>query len=327
MAANNTKMRTLCVMQILNERTDENHILNASDLCQILETEYDITADRRTIYNEVEILQSYGMDIVQIKGKRSGYYVASRLFELPELKLLVDTVQSAKFLTEKKSRELIHKLETLCSRFEAEQLSRQVVIISRPKAVSEVIYINVDHVHTAIYENRKLSFQYAEWTPQKEMRLKHDGAYYTVSPWALTWDDENYYMIAYDEQADKIKHYRVDKMKNLKVQESARTGEENYKNFNLAEFAKKTFGMFGGHDEEVVLIGENALAGVVLDRFGSDIWMRPLDEKHFKANVKVSVSGQFFGWVTGIGAGLQIQGPEAVKQEYQNYLKEILKNY
>ena len=327
MKTNNTKMRTLYVMQILNERTDEHHILNASELCQILENEYDISADRRTIYNEVEILQNFGMDIVQVKGKRSGYYVASHLFELPELKVLVDTVQSAKFLTEKKSRELIRKLETLCSKYEADQLSRQVVIINRPKAVSEVIYINVDHIHMAIYENHKLSFQYAEWTPKKELRLKHDGAYYEVSPWALIWDDENYYMVAYDGHADTMKHYRVDKMKNLQVQDAERIGEEYYKDLNLAEFAKKTFGMFGGHDEEVILTGENPLAGVVLDRFGSDIWMHPMDDGHFTARVKVSVSRQFFGWVTGIGNGLKIQGPDTVKIEYKKYLADILENY
>jgi predicted DNA-binding transcriptional regulator YafY len=179
----------------------------------------------------------------------------------------------------------------------------------------------------AIYQNKQLSFQYCEWTPKKELRLKHEGERYVVSPWALTWDHENYYLIAYDENADKIKHYRVDKMKNLIVQKEARNGEVNYQAFNLADFTKKTFSMFGGRDEEVTFIGKNNLAGVVLDRFGSDIWMRPLDEEHFKARVEVTVSSQFFGWLTGLGGLIKIEGPEHIKAEYQSYLQNILNQY
>lgn len=327
MATNDTKLRTLRVMQILLQRTDEHHILNSADIIRILRQEYNISADRRTIYTEIEILQNYGLDIIPVRGKTAGYYVASREFELPELKLMVDTVQSAKFITEKKSRELIRKLETLCSKYEADQLSRQVVIINRPKTVNETIYYNVDQIHMAIHKNRKLSFQYVEWTPKKEMRLKHDGAIYTVSPWALTWDDENYYLIAHDEKADIIKHYRVDKMQHLFVLEEERQGAGHFEKFNLAEYAKKTFGMFGGQDEEVTLLCKNELAGVVIDRFGSDIWMHPVDKEHFKARVKVAVSRPFFGWVTGIGPNMKIQGPEYVKDEYQDYLKKILSNY
>lgn len=327
MAVNDTKLRTLRVMQILHDRTDENHILNATDITNILENEFGMKTDRRTIYSEIDTLQTFGLDIIQKKGKTPGYYLADRQFELPELKLLVDTVQSAKFLTEKKSRELIRKLEHFCSRYEAEQLTRQVVIINRPKTNNETIYYNVDYIHTAIHENKKISFQYANWTPKKEMCLKRNGAYYVVSPWALTWDDENYYLVAYDEQSDMIKHYRVDKMQSMSVVEEARLGKECFENFNMADFAKKTFGMFGGHDTDVVLLCKNELAGVVLDRFGKDIWMMPADEHSFKVHVKVTVSRQFFGWLTGIGEEMQIVGPESVKEEYSEYLKKILNRY
>lgn len=327
MAINDTKLRTLRVMQILHERTDENHILNAAEIGQILEKEYDMKADRRTIYAEINILQAFGLDIIQKKGKNPGYYLVDRQFELPELKILVDTVQSSKFLTEKKSRELIRKLEKLCSKYEAEQLVRQVVIINRPKTHNETIYYNVDHIHTAIHQNHKISFQYANWTPKKEMCLKHGGALYVVSPWALIWDDENYYLVAYDEHANKIKHYRVDKMQSMTVLGETRQGKECFEDFNLADFTKKTFGMYGGQDEDVILLCKNELAGVVLDRFGTDIWMMPVDDAHFKARVKVTVSRQFFGWITGIGEDMKIQDPEHVKAEYKEYLKNVLSNY
>ncbi len=290
MAVQGQKLKTLYLMRILLERTDEDHILNASQLADILQQEYGMSVDRRTIYDEVHVLEEYGLDIVQLKGKSAGYYVASRDFELPELKLLVDAVQSAKFVTEKKSSELIAKLERLCSKYDADQLQRQVVIYNRPKTENETIYYNVDQIHNAIHRNRQISFKYAEWTVKKEFRLKKNGMDYHVSPWALTWDDENYYLVAYDEAADKIKHYRVDKMQHIIVSEQERLGKEKFGSFNLAAFAKKTFGMYGGQDEEVTLRCRNELAGVVLDRFGNKIWMRPDGENHFRARVTVTVS-------------------------------------
>ena len=327
MALMDQKLRTLYLMDILLERTDEAHLLNATQLCGILQKEYGISTDRHTIYAEVEVLEKYGLDVQQKKGKAPGYYIGARTFELPELKLLVDAVQSSKFITEKKSRELIKKLETLCCRSDAAALSQQVVIMNRPKTENETIYYNVDDIHTAIYANREITFQYAEWTVQKKLRLKKGGARYVVSPWALTWDDENYYLVAYDSQAGKIKHYRVDKMQRMQVLESERKGEEAFRGFDLAQFSKKTFGMYGGRDEEVTFLCAKELAGVMLDRFGTDIWMAPADENHFRARVLVAVSPQFFGWVTGIGKGLQIEGPDRVRQEYRAYVEEIMREY
>lgn len=321
------KLRTLCVMEILQARTDEEHILNASDLCRILKSEYGIHADRKTIYSEIDTLCRFGLDILQRKGKAPGYYVGSRNFELPELKLLVDAVQSAKFITEKKSEELIQKLEKLCSNSEAEQLQRQVFIYNRIKTGNETIYYNVDQIHTAIYRNRQIRFQYCEWNSRKELVFKKSGAFYQISPWALSWDDENYYLIGFDEAACLIKHYRVDKMQYLSISDAPRLGEEHFKNFDLASFAKKTFGMYGGYDEQVTLLCHNSLAGVVIDRFGQEVWMVPHDVEHFRAKVTVAVSRQFFGWVTGIGPCMEILGSEQVRREYEEYLEETLKVY
>ena len=206
-------------------------------------------------------------------------------------------------------------------------LSRYVFIVNRPKTENETVYYNVDYIHTAIYENKQIKFHYAEWTVKKELKFKKNGAFYVVSPWALTWDDENYYLVAYDAAAGIIKHYRVDKMRDTEIMEADRTGEESFKNFDLAAFAKKTFGMFGGVDAEVTLECRNELAGVVIDRFGHEVWMCPHGEDHFRARVPVAVSSQFFGWITGIGSGMRIVGPEDVRQQYKEYLQNVLQNY
>ncbi len=327
MASFDRKLRTLYLMEILLERTNDEHMLNATELCTILDQEYGISTDRKTIYTEMEILEKFGLDIQQKKGKNSGYYIGARDFELPELKLLVDAVQSSKFITEKKSKELIQKLEKLCCKTDAAILSKYVFIVNRPKTENETVYYNVDYIHNAIYENKEISFQYAEWTTKKEFKLKKEGAFYVVSPWALTWDDENYYLVAYDEVAGIIKHYRVDKMQRTKILKTDRKGEESFKNFDLASYAKKTFGMYGGIDAEVTLECKNELAGVVIDRFGHDVWLIPQGEDYFKIKVLVSVSPQFFGWITGIGPGMKIIGPKDVKNQYKEYLLNVLENY
>lgn len=327
MAVQIQKLKTLYLMQILLERTDEENLLNATELCNILDQEYGVAVDRRTIYSEIDTLDKFGLDVVQKKGKNPGYYIASRQFELPELKLLVDAVQSSRFITEKKSGELIKKLEKLCSRAEAKALSKQVSISNRPKTENETIYYNVDQIHSAIYKNRQVAFQYAEWTMQKELHYRKNGAVYVISPWALTWGNENYYLVAYDENLGQIRHYRVDRMRHMQIREEERVGKEAFQNFDLAEFAKKTFGMYGGRDAEVVLVCHKQLAEVVLDRFGQETWMIPVDEDHFKARVLVAVSRQFFGWVAGVGSQMKIAGPEDVRREYKEYLEEILLDY
>ena len=327
MPALHQKLRTLYLMDIMLQRTDDQHMLNASQLCKILEQEYSIPTDRRTIYTEMEILSAYGLDVQQKKGKNPGYYIGARDFELPELKLMVDAVQSSKFITEQKSKQLIRKLEKLCCRSDAEILAKQVFVVNRPKTENETIYYNVDDIHTAIFENKEITFQYAEWTVQKKLRLKKKGAMYVVSPWALTWDDENYYLVAYDDKAGIIKHYRVDKMLHMSVLDTERKGKECFDHFDLAAFAKKTFGMYGGVDTEVTLTCANYLAGVIIDRFGHDTWMVPIDQEYFRVRVLAAVSPQFFGWLTGIGAGMQIEGPENVREQYREYLQEIIEKY
>ena len=318
-------MALLYMMRELLQKTDEDHSMNASDLIAALAA-YDCEADRRTIYSNVEILQDFGIDVIK-KENGQGYYIGSRDFELPELKLLVDSVQSSKFITEKKSRELIAKLMQLTNEQKARQLNRSVFIRNRMKTGNEKVYYNVDTLHEAMNLNRQIRFKYGEWNAAKELVEKKGGTEYRVSPWALTWDDENYYLIAFDEAAGIIKHFRVDKMLKIGLTDEERVGRNSFEDFDLAAFSKKTFGMFGGPDANVVLRCKNGLAGVIIDRFGREISLVPEDGEHFHVHVTVAVSPQFFGWVTGIGPGIEIVSPADVREAYGAYLADILSKY
>ncbi|MDO5539514.1 MAG: WYL domain-containing protein [Eubacteriales bacterium] len=323
----NQKLKLMYILKELQEKTDNNHTVTVAQLVEMLNSN-GIKAERKSIYDDIEALRLAGYDIENRREKPAGYYLAGRDFELAELKLLVDSVQSAKFITRRKSMELIKKLENLTSKYEAQQLQRDVFVTNRIKTMNESIYYSVDAIHTAISANAKIRFQYFEWTVTKEIKLRRDGEFYEISPWGLTWDDENYYMIGYDSEAGIIKHYRVDKMLRLTVMESTvREGKEQFGNFDTAVFARKTFGMFGGKEDMVKLSCVNSMAGVVIDRFGKDVMMRQESENHFTVSVRVNVSPQFFGWVFGLGSSVQIAGPDWVREEFCRYAEEVLNGY
>ena len=313
-------------MQCLTEKTDAEHSVTTQEIIDYLALQ-GINAERKSIYTDIDLLIDYGMDIVKNSGRSGGYTLVSRQFELAELKLLVDAVQSSKFITTKKSRDLIGKLETLCSKYEAGQLHRQVVVTNRNKTVNENIYYNVDIIYNAIAENVKIQFQYFEWDVNKEMHLRRNGKVYEVSPWLLTWDDENYYLVGFDSEAGIIKHYRVDKMLHITMSDEPREGKERFEKFDLAAYAKKSFGMYSGKEQKVKLYMENQLAGVIVDRFGKDVMMRPVDETHFTALVDVAVSRQFIHWVFALGDGAKIVGPEEVVEFAQEEIRRLQKGY
>ena len=318
------KLKILYLMQILMEETDPAHPLNATQLCEKMQSRHSYSYNRKTIYADIERLRAYGIKIGQTKGSSFGYFVEKRDFDLPELKLLVDAVQASKFITKEKSGELIRKLENLTSHENAKQLQRQVFIYNRIKADNDAIYANVDAIHAAIYANKQICFKYCEWTVKKELIRRKGGEDYFVSPWALTWNDENYYLVGFDAEIGMIKHYRVDKMQEIRVLEKGRLGKDRFKDFDLAAFARKTFGMYGGKDRKLTLEGENYLAGVVIDRFGTDVMMYPYDKDKFRASVEVTISPQFFGWLAGLGKGIRISWPEDVREEYKTYLRGIV---
>ncbi len=319
------KQKLLYILQYLMEHTDENNYATTAQIIDYLQAN-GIKAERKSIYDDIETLCDFGVDIVKAPGRR-GYQIASREFELAELKLLVDLVQSSKFITTKKSRQLIKKLEKLTSKNEASQLHRQVVVTERNKTINESIYYNVDMIYRAMREDARIRFQYFDWDLKKEMALRKNGAYYEVSPWLLTWDDENYYLVAYDEAAGLMKHYRVDKMLKISISQTPRQGKERFEAMDVAAFSKKTFGMFAGEEKTVTMICRPSLIGVMVDRFGTGAAIRRMDDEHIRVRVEVAVSPQFFGWVAGLGNQVQIQSPESVALEYTAFLEGILQNY
>lgn len=322
----NQKQKLLYIAQYLMENTDENHAVSTPQLIEYLNSQ-GIKAERKSIYNDIDTLNDFGMDIIRSDEHRGGYMLASRPFELAEVKLLVDLVQSSKFITEKKSRELITKLETLTSKYDAKAMRRQVEIVGRSKTHNETIYYNVDMVHTAISKNVKIRFHYFDWDVNKNMKLRHDGAWYEVSPWRLTWDDENYYLMAFDEKTNAIRFYRVDKIVDIALTENPRDGKDVFEHLDMAEFSKKTFGMFAGEEKTVRLRCENSLTGVIIDTFGTDVALRPDGENHFIARAEVVVSSQFFGWLAGLGARVEVISPDEVREEYKTYLTNIISCY
>ena len=323
----NQKVKLIYIIKYLLENTDENHKVTMPDILKYLEG-YDITAERKGIYNDIETIRELGIDVVGEKiGRNFFYYIASRDFEIAELKLLVDAIQSSKFITEKKSQELIKKLEGLVSVHEAKQLQRQVYVAGRAKTINEGIYYNIDALHNAISTNRKIQFQYFQWNVKKEMELRRNGEFYEVSPWALLWEDENYYLVGFDSAYNEIRHYRVDKMLKISCTEENREGKEYFEKFNLAEYSKKNFGMFSGEEEIVKLQVHKDLIGVIIDRFGKDVMIVPAGETDFRINVKVAVSPQFFGWIFGLGDKIKILGPKTIVKRMKEELGKVTTMY
>lgn len=323
----NQKFKLYRLAQIMQEQTDDDHYITMPEIMAEL-AEYDVTADRKSIYADLRDLSVLGVEVEgEPIGNRYHYHVVNRQFELPELKLLVDAIQSSKFITEKKSNALIKKLEKLVSRYDAQKLQRQVYVSGRIKTMNESIYYIVDAIHNAISENKKIKFQYYQWNEKKEMELRHNGAWYYISPWGLSWNDENYYLIGYDSDAEKIKHYRVDKMIHIKVSDESREGKECFKKMDMAAYAKKSFRMFGGKEQTVKMLVHNHLAGVIIDRFGKGVMMIPADTEHFIVNVDVYVSRQFFGWVFSLGEDIKIVGPDEVVEEMKMEAKRLMEQY
>lgn len=326
--SDNQKLKLCYLIKLLSEYTDAVNGLTMQEIIDTLDS-WDIKAERKSIYTDIAALNEFGYDIIcEKEGKNHVYKMVGRDFELPELKLLVDAVQSSKFITESKSNKLIKKIESLTSVYEAKSLHRQVYVANRIKTNNESVYYNVDDIQNAITTNSKISFKYFQWNSKKEKELRHDGATYVVSPWALTWDDENYYMIALDDKDKTIKHYRVDKMLKIKVLfDTKREGKALFKDIDMAVYSKKVFGMFGGKEEDVTLLCKENMAGVIIDRFGTEVNIMPAKKGYFKTRVRVEVSPQFFAWIFSLSEGVEITGPKSVVNEMKEQIENVRNMY
>lgn len=325
--SDNQKLKMLYLVKIFQEETDDEHSLTMQQIIEKLK-DYDVNADRKTLYTDFAELERFGYEICREKAGRNTYYhMGSRTFELAELKLLVDSVQAAKFITDRRSKNLIHKLESLASNYEARKLQRQVVIAGRVKSVNKTVYNAVDAIYTAIGEEKQISFHYFQWDAAGNQVLRRGGALYQVSPQCLMWDDEYYYLVAYDPEAEIIKHFRVDKMKDLTITDKPREGQEAFRSFDMAKYSKSLFGMFSGDPVTVSLLCDNDMAGVIIDRFGEDVPRIPHDDGTFTVHVRVIPGGPFFGWVFGLGGKVKITGPEKVVKQMQEETRKIAAQY
>ena len=326
---NNSKLKLSYLTKIMLEKTDDEHGLTLEQILEELER-YDVTAERKSIYSDfADMNDKLGIEIIKEKiGRETYYHVGSREFEVAEIKLLIDAIQSSKFITEKKSNELIKKIKGLVSKHQAAQLQRQVYVHGRIKTMNESIYYNVDTLHAAIAKNSKIKFRYCGWYTNKQLVPLHGGDFFVVSPWALTWDDEYYYLVAFDQLSETIKHYRVDKMVQISVLEERRDGKELFDSFDMAIYSKVNFGMYHGEVKKVHISFPDYMVGVFIDRFGKDISIHPAEGKNrSRIAVDIAVSKQFFGWIASLGRWVKIEGPDDVVAEMRDFANKLASVY
>ena len=322
--SDNQKLKILYILDYLQKNSHEDHLVRASDLIAMLHSQHRISCDRKTIYSDVAALQQYGVDIVSIPGKNGGYYIASRNFELPELKLLIDAVQSSRYLTEKKSRELIEKLCTQCNEQDAKLMRRNVLVSGRVKSMNETIYYNVDAIQEAITQNRQITFRYFDWDFGGKRRYRDKE--YVASPYGLCQDNENCYLLAFS-QRHGVTSYRVDRMTNILLTDAARVPCPELTGKAMQEHAGKLFSMYSGDTVDVKMRFHNSLINVVIDRFGKDTMLIPDGEEHFNFTVNVAVSPTFLSWVIGFGGKAKILYPQSVIDRCKQLCQDVMSQY
>ena len=316
----NQKLKLLILKEIFETYTDKDTFITMEEIISFL-NKRGISAERKSIYEDIYTLQETGMDIELVRNR--GYRLKSRTFELAELKLLVDAVQASKFITEKKSNELIKKLEGLTSKNNASELQHSVIMRERIKTMNESVYLNVDIIQNAMAKNKQISFKYFEWDMNKKKRFRRNGEAYLASPCALTWDDENYYLLAHDNDAEIIKHFRVDKMTDIVLLKEARQGVDNTIRFDTANYSRKMFGMFGGENKKIKLRCHSSLAGVFIDRFGNGIIIAP-DGDFFEVIIEAAVSPVFLSWLMQFGDKVEVLSPDNVKEELVSLANKVI---
>ena len=313
----NSKTRLLYLIKFLCERTDEDHTVTTRDIENYF-AELGAVVDRKTVSGDIAALQGFGLDIVVSREAQNRYSVGERLLELPELKLLADAVEASKFITARKSAELVEKLGNLTSRYHSEDLIRHLYIADRVKPENEKIYYTVDGIHTAVNQKKQISFRYFEYNAERKKIYKNDGQRYLFSPYGLMWNEDHYYAVGYSEKHGKIVTFRVDRIVELQILGEAAVPQPE--DFSLPDFAREVFDMYDGTPETVTLYCKNEMMKVILDRFGEAVETAPLDEQRFRARAEVSVSRTFFGWLFQFCGDIELVGPENVVEQYRNML-------
>lgn len=323
--SDNQKGKILYIMDYLEKNSNEAHPINAAELIAMLDREHNIRCDRKTIYSDICTLQDYGLDIISAPGRNGGYYLASpRSFQLSELKLLIDAVLSSRYLTEKKSRELIEKLCAQCNTHDAALMRRNMLVSGRVKSMNETILINVDAIQEAIGQNRMIRFRYFDWDLGGQRRYREKE--YLASPYGLCQDNENCYLLAFSPRHG-VTSYRVDRMTNIDLTEDPRIPCPELTGKAIHTHANRLFQMYSGEETDVKLRFHRELINVVIDRFGKDTMLIPDGPEHFNFTVKVAVSPMFLSWVIGFGSKAQILYPEAVAEKCRQLCRDALSQY
>ncbi len=318
-----SKIVFLYVLRVLMERSDVNHPITTEEIITAL-ADYGYSCDRKAVYRYIESLREYGIEIEKV-GR--GYAVISREFEMHELKLLADAVQSSRFITVKKSRELIEKLGTLTSVYEAQMLNRSVHMLGTNKTDNERVFYTLDAVYEAMRTNKRVNFKYFRYLPDGTKEYRDGGAEYTVSPYAVVWDDEKYYIQAYHEKYDTISSFRLDLIEGARVSKQARLKQKEYESYNPNDREKAAFSQFGGTPSTVICEFHNSLAGAVFDHFGTDIRTSPADADFFRVSLSVIVSPRFLSWMFGFGDKARIVAPKNVIEQFKEQIESVSAMY
>ncbi len=322
--SDNQKLKIFYILDYLQKNSHEKHPVRAAELISMLDNDHRISCDRKTVYSDIAALQDYGVDIISLPGKNGGYYIASRNFELPELKLLIDAVQSSRYLTEKKSKELIEKLLNQCNEQDAKLMKRNVLVSGRVKSMNETIYYSVDTIQEAIAQNKQITFRYFDWDFGGKRKFREKS--YVASPYGLCQDNENCYLLALSERYG-ITSYRVDRMIEIVLSDAPRVPCPELTGKALHDYANRLFQMYYGDAVDVKLRFHNSLINVVVDRFGKDTMLIPDGQEHFNFTVRVAVSPMFLSWVMGFGAKAKILYPQSVADELCQLCKEATSQY
>jgi len=323
----NQKLKLLYLARIFVEQTDENHGLEMKDILEKL-GDYEIEAERKSIYNDIRSLVEYGYDIRKKKEKNKVYYyLATHEFDMAELRFLVDVLQSSRFLTEGKTEELIKILEHNVSKYDVRLLKKSIIVPGRIKSMNDSVFANVDVIHMAMDGEKEISFKYFHWNEKAEKVFLHEGKCYEVSPWGLIYDNENYYLLAFDGEEDKFKHFRVDKMVDVKLlKNKKRIGREEYHRLDIDNYKNRIFNMFDGDERLITLEFTEKMTNVIIDKFGKDVRITKKDDM-YEMKINLAVSPQFFGWVFGLHGDVRITGPEDVSNHYKDMLKKQAEEY
>lgn len=322
--SDNQKLKILYIMDYLQKNSHQNHPVRAAELIYMLEHQHNICCDRKTVYSDIAALQDYGMDIISLPGKNGGYYVASQNFEIPELKLLIDAVQSSRFLTEKKSRELIEKLCNQCNEHDAKLMRRDVLVSGRVKSMNESIYYNVDAIQEAIAQNQQITFRYFDWGIDGKRHPREQD--YSASPYGLCQDNENCYLLALSPRHG-VTSYRVDRMSDIRLAEEPRVPCPELTGKAMTEYANRRFGMFAGDTVSVKMRFHRELANVIMDRFGPKTMLIPDGTDHFVFTADVAVSPMFLSWIIGFGEKARILYPQRVADACKELCRQVLEQY